>query len=190
MTNSVLRFAIVRRTRWYRVIGIVPYGVLAVLVLFTVLLKQGDGMSLWIDLALCAMAALWMLTMYTLHPAWHERPVPMGIFVVGLIAILAVLVLRDSWFGVFAIVGYLYVFAVIPWPWQLAAVAAVAVLAGTAQASGLPKDTVLGIAGYLVIVAVNVLAICGFAWINWSRSEQSDQRRLAVVPMDVVISVA
>ena len=40
----------------------------------TVAIKHSAAGSLVIDLALCALAAAWMLWMFTLHPAWRERP--------------------------------------------------------------------------------------------------------------------
>ena len=52
---------------------------------------------------------------------------------------MAILVLRDPWFGFFTPAGYFYAFAVLPWPWRLAGVAAVAAVAATAQASGINK---------------------------------------------------
>ena len=49
-----------------------PYVLLAVLVLVTVIAKHGARGVPAIDLALCALAAAWMLWMFTLHPAWRD----------------------------------------------------------------------------------------------------------------------
>src|SRR5580658_596666 len=81
-------------------VTVVPYVLLAILTVFTVLLKHSAGGSLLIDLALCAPAC------------------------------------------------YFYAFAVLPWPWRLSGVAAVAVVAGTSQASGVNKASALGLAIY------------------------------------------
>jgi signal transduction histidine kinase len=162
---------------------VVPYVVLAILVAFTVLLKRSAGRSLLIDVGLCALLAAWILWMFTLHPAWRVRPRPMAVFFTGLIVIMAVLVLRDTWFGFLAIPGYVFAFAVLRWPWRLAGVAAVAVLAGTAQAYGVDKATLLGVTIYLAVLAANVFAMSGFAWVDWRSDQQADQRNQALAEL-------
>ena len=165
-----------REPRFLLVLTVVPYVILAMLVFFTVMIKRSAWGSMRIDLALCALAAAWMLWMFTLHPGWRLRPRAMGVFFTALIAIMAVLVVRDSLFGFFSFPGYLYAFAILRWPWRLAGVAAVAVLAGTAQASGVDKATPLGMTIYIAVLAVNVVPMCGVAWVLWRNGEQSDQR--------------
>jgi hypothetical protein len=95
-----------------------------------------------------------MLWMFTLHPAWRDRPRLMGVFLAGLLPIMFVLVIRDPWFGFFTPAGYFYAFSLLPWPWELAAVAGVAVTAGTAQASGVSKATGFGVAAYVAVLLV------------------------------------
>jgi signal transduction histidine kinase len=160
-----------------------PYVVLAVLVVFTVFLKRSAGGSPLIDLGLCALLAAWILWMFTLHPAWRVRPRPMAVFFTGLIVVMAVLVLSDSWFGFLAIPGYVFAFAVLRWPWRLAGVAAVAILAGTAQSYGVNKTTLLGVTIFIAVVAANVLAMSGFAWVDWRSDQQTDQRQQALAEL-------
>jgi signal transduction histidine kinase len=148
------------------VVSVVPYVLLVLLAGVTAVIKGSPG-SLAIDLGLCALAALWMLAMYTLHPAWRTRPGVMGVFVAGLVAVLAVLVIRDPWFGFFAPAGYVYAFRLLVWPWRLAGVGAVAVLAGMAQASSLDLSSTLGVVAFVAVVVLNVLPMCGFAWADW-----------------------
>jgi hypothetical protein len=122
----------------------VPYTLLAGLVVFTVIGKHPAGDSLLIDLSLCGLTAAWMLVMFTLRPAWWERPLMMGVFFTGLMVLTATLVVREPAFGLFTPAAYIYAFTILPWPWRLPGVVAVAVVAGTAQASGVAKTTVLG----------------------------------------------
>jgi signal transduction histidine kinase len=161
-------------------ITVAPYVLLAIVAGVTVEIKRSAGGSLLIDLGLCALAAAWMLWMITLHPAWRERPPVMAVFLAGLIVITAILVIRDPWFGFFTPAGYFYAFRLLPWPWELAAIAGVAVVAGTAQAAGLPKTSVLGVAAYLAVLAVNVVPMCGLAWIGWKADKESDRRDRAL----------
>ena len=72
---------------------------LAALAALTLPWRTARGETLPLDLSLCALAAGWMLWMYTLHPAWRERTPHREVFVTGLIAITAVLVIRDSTLG-------------------------------------------------------------------------------------------
>jgi signal transduction histidine kinase len=104
----------------------------------------------------------------------------MTLFFAGLVLVMGALVLRNASFGIFALVGYPYAFVLLPWPGRLAGVAAVAVLAGTAQAAGVPSGTALGLTAHVLIVAVNVLAMGGLAWSDQTSSEQSERRRQAV----------
>ncbi len=178
MTRSWLE---AREERWPHVLTVVPFTLLAVLVAITVVEKHSTPASLWIDLALCAAAALWILGMVTLHPpSWRRRPVPMAVFLTVLIAIMAVLVVRAPWFGFLAVPGYLFAFRLLPWPWRLAGVAAVAAVAGTAQASGIPRNTAFGITVYVAILIANIVPMCGFAWFEWRSGSESERRRQAL----------
>ncbi len=157
-----------------------PYVLLALLVIFTMISKRSAPGSLLIDLVLCALAAAWMLWMFTLHPAWRVRPRPMAVFFTTIVVIMAVLVVRDPWFGFFTPAGYFYAFAVLRWPWRVAGVAGVAVVAATAQASSVNKGTALGVAVYAAILVVNVLPMCGLTWIDWQSDRQKDEREQAL----------
>jgi signal transduction histidine kinase len=165
-----------REQRLLPVVYVAPYVLLAILVIFTVMLKRSAAGSLLIDLALCAVAAVWVLWMFTLHPAWRVRPRVMAVFFTGFVVIMAVLAVRDPWFGFLTPAGYLFAFAVLRWPWQLAGVAAVAVVAGTAQASSVTKTTLLGVTIYVAVLAVNVVPMCGLAWLERNREQQNAQR--------------
>src|SRR5580658_5067136 len=167
-----------RRLRPVLYVG--PYILLGALAAFTVTQKHADGGSLRIDLGLCALALVWMLWMFTLHPAWRVRPRVMAVFFTVFVAIMAILVIRDPWFGFLTPAGYVYAFGLLRWPWRLAGVAAVAVVAGTGQAYGINKDTALGVIVYAGIIAVNAVPLCGFTWFDHRNDQQRDQRELAL----------
>ena len=170
----------VRGQPWPRVVTVGPYVLLAILIAFTAVWKRSAGGSLLIDLGLSALAAVWMLWLVTLHPAWRERTPLMVVFFAGLIAITAVLVLRDPWFGFFTPAGYFYAFRLLPWPWLPFGVAGIAMVAGTAQSSGLDRATLFGLLSYVAVLAVNVLPMCGFAWFSWYAGQRNDQRNHAL----------
>ena len=163
--------------RWLPVAFRAPYVLLAVLAGFTVLMRRSDGPALAVDLGLCAAAALWMLWLFTLHPAWRVRPTVMAVFFTGIVAVSFALVLRDSWFGFFTPAGYFFAFIVLRWPWRLAGVAAMAVVAGTAQASGITETGVTGVALRAAVVLANLLPMFGFAWLDRRGDVETERRK-------------
>lgn len=180
MTDVMPRPPVGWELRWSRVLVSLPYVLLAVLAGFTVLQKGIADPTLPVDLALCAVSALWMLIMIVVRPRWRDRPGMMAVFVTGLVLLMAVLVVRDPWFGVFSVAGYLYAFGLLPWPGRLAGVAAVAVVAATAQSHGIDLTTASGVLSYLGVAAANVLPMCGFAWLAQRGALQNEQRERAL----------
>jgi len=162
------------RQGWLVRAPIVFYALLAALTVSATSAKWG---SVRVNLALCALAAAWMLL--PLHPGLRNRTPVMGVFVTGIIVITAVLVIRDPWFGFLTLIGYGYSFRLLPWPWPLPAVAAVAVVAATSQASSVNKDTLPGLATYGGLIALNVLLLCGLFWLLHSIEKQHDEFREA-----------
>src|SRR3954471_11784895 len=124
---------------WPRRLTVVPYVLLACIAAVTVLIKREQPGSLTVDLVLCALIAVWTLGMFTLRPAWRTRTRPMAIFIAGFVLLLAVLLVRDPWFGFLTPAGYFYTFILLPWPAELIGIGAVAVVAGTAPAYDIPK---------------------------------------------------
>ena len=104
----------------------------------------------------------------------------MAVFFTVFVVIMAALVIRDPWFGFLTPAGYLYAFAVLPWPWRLPGVAAVAVVAATAQTSGVNRASPFGILVYAAVLSVNVIPLCALAWMDWSNDAHAEQREQAL----------
>jgi signal transduction histidine kinase len=185
MSNPMLRTG---QDPWNRrslpIVSVGPYALLAILTITTVAIRRSNGDPFVVDLALCALTAAWMLWMYTLHPAWRERTRAMGLFLAVLIVLMAILVSRDPWFGLFTPAGYIYSFRLLPWPSELAAISGVSIVAGTAQATGIPKTSVYGVLAYLAIVAVNVVPFCGLAWLGQKGEEHYELREQALAEVN------
>ncbi|MFE0152276.1 sensor histidine kinase [Nonomuraea sp. NPDC059007] len=160
----------------FLLVNVVPYTLLALLVAILLIVEDWAGGALLVDLGLCGLAAAWMLGMFTLRPGWRNRPRIMAVFVAGVLVITAVLVARHPAFGLFTPAAYIYSFTVLRWPWRLLGVAAAAVLAGTAQASGIPKTDALGVAMHVTIIAFNIALMCGCAWVL-RLAEKEEERR-------------
>lgn len=165
-----------RQLQWLPAVTIAPYTLLALLAIFTVIIKHSAPGSLLIDLALCTATAAWMLWMVTLHPGWRSRRPVMAVFFTGFVVFLAVLVIRDPWFGFLAAAGYFYAFVLLPWPWRLPGAAAVAILAGVAQASPIPRTSALDLLAWASIIALNVVIMGAAAWITWITGQHDCER--------------
>ncbi|MDA0635741.1 sensor histidine kinase [Nonomuraea sp. MCN248] len=157
-------------------VNVVPYALLALAVAILLIAEDWAGASPLLDLGLCALAAGWMLGMYGLRPGWRDRPRIMAVFVAGLLVITGVLVARHPVFGLFTPAAYIYSFTALPWPWRLLGVAGAAVLAGTAQASGIPRTDALGVSMHVIIVVFNLALMCACAWALWL-AEREEERR-------------
>jgi signal transduction histidine kinase len=162
-------------------VDVVPYVMLAFCAALTLVLYRTHWQagSPFAPLALCTLAALWTLWMYTLHPAWRDRPRRMGVFVAVLLAIMTVMVAGYSWLGFYSFTGYYYVYWLVKsWPWRIAGIGLVACLAGVSQGAGfqgafdLPRVLIL-----IGTIAVNVLAGCAFAWFTWAGYKEGLLRR-------------
>lgn len=149
--------------RWRTVLTVTPYVVLAVLVAFTLGVQWGEWAQLVPTLILCAVTAMWIIVWRRLPPTVREHPAAIAVFMTGLIALSLALVFRDSWFGFLTIAVFTFAYSIVPWPWELLAVGATAVVAGLAQASPLGWDTA-GIVGGVGILLLNVVAMCGLSW--------------------------
>jgi signal transduction histidine kinase len=67
-----------------------------------------------------------------------------------------------------------------PWPWCLPGMAAFGVLAATAQAWSVNKATPGGLAAYLAVIAMNVLATSGIVWFLNGIEKAHDRRKDAL----------
>jgi signal transduction histidine kinase len=157
---------------------VLPYAMLALSAGLTVVLRNSEHQPWLIDMALCGLAATWMLCLYTLVPGWRDRRWARAVFFSGLIAIMTVLVIRDPWFGFFTFTGYFFALRIPPGWWRLLAVSAVALLTGTSQAGGFATagDGTAGLLVYLGCVTVNLVVAGAFTWFGWVSDERNERR--------------
>jgi signal transduction histidine kinase len=150
----------------------IPYLLLAVLAVTTFTLRGEHGTELVIDLSLTMVTAAWMLGTYTLNPAWRRRQPRMAVFVTGLLVLTAALVIRDSWFGFFAIICFGYSRALLPWPWRLVGAACTAVIAALSQTFGLQGSLLTHLAVFAGTLTLYLLFLPSLMWLLWERDGQ------------------
>jgi signal transduction histidine kinase len=180
MTNSAPLSRLLSDRRLFPVIEVIPYVVVAALIAFTIVVDHDHRSRLIVSLVLSGITTAWMIGLFSIPRRLRARQWFRAVFVVGVIVLFGVEVAHEAWFGVFAVAGFIYAFALLPWPWRLLGVAAVAAIAGLAQASGIPKTTSLGITATIAIVFINVLAMCLFCWIQWTSDELGVERSKAL----------
>jgi hypothetical protein len=155
--------------------GVVPYVLLVVSAFLTVAVGPPESQSpadRLVTLGVAGLAAAWMLWMVSLHPGWARRRGPMAVYVVGLLALIAVLVSRGPWFGLFAFTGYLHAWEFLSGRWRLAGVTAAAALHVTAIFGGRPPEPTLpAVAAFIVLVVV--IAAMAIAFSYWGMSSAS-----------------
>ena len=161
---------------WSPLVTALPYILLTALALASVAARHDLQRPLALTLAVMAALAVWTGWMVTLHPAWRAHPRKMAVYLSGLIAGSAVLIGVAPWFGLLTPALYVYSFRLIAWPRRLLAIGATGVLAGTAQAHDVDRTTVIGLVVYLIVVAANVLPMCGYAWLDQRNDEQAAAR--------------
>jgi signal transduction histidine kinase len=164
------------------VVRFVPYVALGVsAALAWLAARYWPGPSLPPTLVLSALAAGWMLWFVTLHPAWGQRRALMAAYYVGLLALIAVLVLRSPVYGFFAFSGYLHaVYALHGW-WRLPGVAATAVFSSLSQVGGLgTMRSPAGLAIFLVVLVFNIALASAMTFLGWVTTEQAARRKQTI----------
>jgi signal transduction histidine kinase len=150
--------------RWRAAVAVGTFLVVGGIAAFTLGIRWGDWSRLTPELILCAIYAGWVLAFRPFRSSWSGRPAAVGIFVSVAILLNLALVLFDGWFGFLAIATFTFSYALVPWPWELGAVGATAVVAGLAQSSSIPRATLIGAAEVAAVIAVNVIVMCGMSW--------------------------
>jgi signal transduction histidine kinase len=143
-----------------------PYVLLVVLAAATALDERPEPA----ELVLCAVMAAWLAAGMAFGTV---RPWVIGI---GLTALTAALVALNPLFGFLTPVPYVYAFRTLAFPWQPVGVAAVAAVAGTAQAYGVDRSTVGGVVIWVAVIAGNAIPLCAYAFVA-RRAEQQEAER-------------
>jgi signal transduction histidine kinase len=150
--------------RWRTALAVTTFVILGALTAFTLGIRWGEWAHLIPELILCAVYAGWVLAFRPFRKTWSVRPTAVAVFVTGAILLNLTLVLFDGWFGFLAVVTFTFSYALVPWPWELAAVGATAVVAGIAQSSSFSRGSWIGVASVAAVIVVNVVIMCGLSW--------------------------
>jgi hypothetical protein len=127
--------------RWERkasaVLMVLPYPLLAVSVVFTLLQPLWDApVHFPAVLGFSAVLTAWVAWFHTAHPEWHDHDRLMGLYYAGLVAITACLVLLTPWFGFFAFIGYVHAFQYLRSRWRYVGVAVTSAVSAISYVGG------------------------------------------------------
>jgi signal transduction histidine kinase len=160
-----------------KLVTALPYFALFAATAFYLTLADDPRPVKLVNLAIAALAGLWMLWWFTLHPGWRQRHGLMVIGMLGVLGFFAVLVLRNSVFGLFSYAGYIYAIAVLPGRWKFAGVSATGVFAATSLVEEFPPPDLRSLLIYLAIVVFVVVLACVVTFLSQLASEQSRKRK-------------
>jgi signal transduction histidine kinase len=169
---------------WVLALGGVAYGLLVVLAGLTLPWRTASAASLAIDISLCAAFALWVLFMYSLHPAWRRSMPQVAIFVAGLLVLTFALVIRDSWFGFLALIPSTVSLKYLPWPWRLAGVSGTGFISAVSQTSGNHGGLLFRLLMFFVALTLDQTMLWFLAWFLWRSDNQDLERKQALADLN------
>ena len=165
--------------------GAFPYLLLVVLALTSFKLRSVGLASHYVTIMVCALAALWMLLMHALPPM-RRRAALYPVFVAGLIAITAVLVVRSSWFGFFTTVCGSYTLRLPRLRQQLAGGAAIALIGAISQTEDSQAALPIHLTMFGAALAIDLLLVWGLMWLMWEREQQLTRHRKSLAELSEV----
>ena len=163
--------------------ALVPWLVLPLSAIPVAVLDSHSARAFATGMGLAALAALWMLWFYRLHPpGWRERPRWPALAMTGLLAVMAAMVLHNPIYGIYTWTGYIFVYRVSHGRWRLLATFVVAVIAATSQDGGLPRSPEQG-AFYGILLLANAGLALAFTWFASVSYEQNERRKQLVTEL-------
>jgi signal transduction histidine kinase len=162
-----------------------PYVLLVVLAVTSFKLRSVGLASHYVTIMVCALAALWMLFMHALPPT-RRRAALLPVFVAGLIAITAVLVVRSSWFGFFSTVCGSYMLRLPRLRQQFAAGSAVALIGAISQTEDSRAPLPIHLTLFGAALAIDLLLVWGIVWLMWEREQQLTRHRQSLAELSAV----
>ena len=162
-----------------------PYVLLIVLTVTSFKVGTVGLATHYVTALLSAVAALWLLFMHTLPPA-RRRPALLPVFVAGLIAITAVLVVRASWFGFFTMVSGSYTLRLPRLRMQLASGAAIALIGAISQTEDSQAPLPMHLTLFGAALAIDLLLIWSIVWLLHEREQQVTRHRESLAELSEV----
>lgn len=168
--------------RWERSIDWAPYVTLSFSLVLAVTFSAPDWGDRLLSLGLSALAATWVLTMFTLAAERLKRQGWIRTYYVGLVVLGAVLILHNFYFFVFVITGFVHAYLLRPTALIFVGVGATSLVINSSIFLGNPNLESLTIA--LIVITVQT-AVIGLGIMGGEKlTELSEQRRRTVLELE------
>jgi signal transduction histidine kinase len=169
-------------SRLHRILIPLPYILLAIAAVLALLTPGQHGTERLVTAGLVGLTAAWGLLMYTLRsPSWTGRTGPMVLYVGVQLALAGVLMARQPIFFVFAIIGFIQAYDVLPPLWAFASIAITSMLVNLVP-SGVPT-TSEWMTFVAVLIGLQTFVIGWFGYLGHRFKEEVEQRRRAVAEL-------
>jgi signal transduction histidine kinase len=162
-----------------------PYVLLALLAATSFKIGSVGLDSHYVTIMLAALAALWMLFMHALPPTRRQAAL-YPVFVAGLIAITAVLVVRSSWFGFFTTVCGSYTLRLPRLRTQLAGGAFIALMGAVSQTEDSQSPLLIHLILFGAALAIDLLLVWGIMLLLREREQQVTRHRESLAELSEV----
>jgi signal transduction histidine kinase len=158
-----------------RIMGPLPYILLGVGTVLAMLSKEQTNDERLVTAGIATLTALWILVMYTLPPpSWTSRTVPMLVYVGGQTVLAAVLTDRQPMYFVFAVIGFVQAYEVLPPVFAFFSVMATSILVNLVPA-GLPVTVDWWVMA-ITVIALQSFMIGWFGYLGFRYNQQAEQR--------------
>jgi signal transduction histidine kinase len=173
--------------RYFKALEIAPYVLLGVSLLLSLTPPSQSIEDRLVTIGLSALAAAWVLGMYTLPPAWWRRNTgAMLAYFVGLLVIGGILESRSGFFIAFVITGFLQAFIVLPTMLAFLGVAATScVIYLTPPNAGWRFPEALPV--LLFIVGLQTITVGGGSYMGARITLESDKRKRLVSDLETAL---
>ncbi|HLU31728.1 MAG TPA: sensor histidine kinase [Acidimicrobiia bacterium] len=172
--------------RWERTVDWAPYFTLGIGLALSLTLSGQGGTDRLVTLGLSAVAAVWVLTMFTLAGERIARQGWVRAYFAGLIVTGALLILHDFYFFVYVISGFFHAYLLRPTALIFLGVFATSVVINGTVFLGAPEPQTLAIS--LVVIAIQT-AVIGLGIVGGEKlAELSEQRRRDVLELQATMA--
>jgi len=171
----------------YRILVPLPYILLGVATTLALLTPGQTTRERLGTAALVGLTAAWALSMYTLRSdAWTDRTGPMLVYVGVQTALAGVLMARQPIFFVFAAIGFVQAYEILPPVWAFISVFVTSLLVNVVP-SGVPNNVSWAVFT-LVVIALQTFLIGWFGLLGYRYTEQSHQRMRLVTELQAAMA--
>jgi signal transduction histidine kinase len=174
--------------RWdARIVDWTPWVLLAISVAITLVVSAASFEQRAVTLLIAAVAAAWVLVLYARAPQPRvEQQGRMRVYVIGLLGFATILMLREPFFFVFAITGFMHASLLRPAAVAIAAIAATSTAIHT-TITGFPWPTIELWVLFGTVILIQTIAIgIGTVW-GERMTKLAEERRQAVERLESAI---